>query len=84
MDLHYETEAFTRSLRAKGRSESTIRTYTKAIRELQSWLANRGDRLAEADIDRALLEGFLGNELARGPSKQTVHQHFQSLRQFFA
>lgn len=84
MDLTYETEAFARSLRAKGRSDTTIKTYTKAIRSLRDWLDNRGGSLAQADVTRRDLEDFLGAELARGLSKQTVHQHFQSLRQFFA
>lgn len=78
IDLEYETGAFVRSLRSKGRSPETIKTYLKAINALGAWLAEHDHSL----IERPQIENFLAYELERGLSHQTVHQHHQSLKQF--
>lgn len=78
IDIDYEAGAFTRSLRAKGRSPETVKTYMKAITAFGAWLAEHGHSL----IERPQIEQYLTDQLERGLSHQTVHQHHQSLKQF--
>lgn len=83
MDIAAEHRAFVRHLRAKGRRDSTVTTYTKAIDAFAAWLTERGRDPSATTVDRATLEEFFGAQLARGLARQTVHQHHASLRQFF-
>lgn len=78
IDIDYEAGAFTRSLRAKGRSPETVKTYLKAIHAFGAWLSEHGHSL----IERPQIEQYLTDQLERGLSHQTVHQHHQSLKQF--
>lgn len=83
MDLTYEAEAFTRSLRAAGRSPHTVSTYMKAVTALATYLTERGESVADVTVTRQMIEEFLIFERDRGLSAQTVHQHHASLVQFF-
>jgi site-specific recombinase XerD len=83
MNMTHETQAFARALRARGRSTATIVTYEKAFRTFGTWLTDHGHSLADVRVTKALIEEFLGDEFERGLARQTVHQHFTSLRTFF-
>jgi hypothetical protein len=55
--------SFERHLRAENKSDRRIETYLEAVRLLEAFLAGRGVRLADAD--RACIEAFLADLLAR-------------------
>ena len=77
MDITDEAQAFTRNLRARGRSEVTVTTYLKAVHQLEGYL---GDA---TDVTTQIIEKFLNNARARGMSPVTLAQRFRSLQQFF-
>jgi site-specific recombinase XerD len=81
-DIPYETEAFERRLRARGRSPSTVTTYRKAIDQLAAYLIAHGQSLADAEVTRQTLEEFLVDARTR-MSDTTLSQRFRSLQQFW-
>lgn len=79
MDIAAEAEAFARSLRARGRSPETIKTYLKAVYQLRDYLNDTQDPITPRQIEDhviALRE--------RGLSPVTIAQRHRSLFQFFA
>ena len=57
------TCSFERHRRAENKSDRTIETYLEAVRLLKGFINERGVRLADAD--RAHIEAFLADLLAR-------------------
>lgn len=82
MDLPAEHAAFTRYLRARGRRPATIATYSKAINALDAHLRSHGADPSALTLDATTLGDFFAEQLARGLSRGTVHQHHASLRAF--
>lgn len=76
MDIAEEAAAFTRSLRANGKSEETIKTYLKAVHQLAAYLNGT------PTIDRTVIENYLIHART-SMSPVTVAQRFRSLQQFF-
>lgn len=79
MDITAESEAFARSLRARGRSEQTIQTYLKAVYQLRDYLNDD-----DVEITKDTIEQFLVHERERGLSPVTLAQRYRSLYQFFS
>ena len=79
MDVDPDTDipAFVRHLRAAGRSPETIKTYLKAIHQLQAYLDTN------TNITRETVENFITDLQDRGLGEATVSQRFRSLQQFF-
>jgi len=75
------TRSFERHLRAENKSDRTIETYLEAVRLLEAFLAGRGVRLADAD--RAHIEAFLADLLARW-KPATAANRYRSLKVFYA
>ncbi len=73
--------SFERHLRAENKSERTVETYLEAVQLLQAYLAQGGVGLAEAD--RAHIEAFLANLLARW-KPATAANRYRSLKVFYA
>ena len=82
VDIPYETEAFERRLRARGRSPNTVTTYRKAIDQLSTYLVAHGQSLAEAEVTPATIEEFLG-DAREHMADTTIAQRFRSLQQFW-
>jgi len=78
MDITAESEAFARSLRARGRSPETIKTYLKAVYQLRDYLTD------DSEITKTTIETFLLVLQGRGLSPVTVAQRYRSMAQFFA
>lgn len=76
IDITHEADAFTRNLRARGRSEMTIRTYLKAVHQFAAYLNGR------ETVDRSTIEQYLVDARTR-LSPVSLAQHFRSLQQFF-
>lgn len=81
VDIPYETEAFERRLRARGRSAATIATYRKAIDQLAAYLVAHDQSLAEADVTSETIENLMGDARAHF-AQATIAQRFRSLQQF--
>ncbi len=75
------TRSFERHLRAENKSDRTIETYLEAVRLLETFLAGRNVRLADAD--RAHIEAFLADLLARW-KPATAANRYRSLKVFYA
>jgi site-specific recombinase XerD len=73
--------SFERHLRAENKSDRTVETCLEAVRLLEAFLARRGVGLAEAD--RAHIEAFLADLLARWKSA-TAANRYRSLKVFYA
>jgi site-specific recombinase XerD len=76
IDIAYEVDAFTRNLRARGRSDMTIRTYLKAVHQFETYLNGT------ESVTRATIEQYLVDARHR-LSPTTIAQQFRSLQQFF-
>lgn len=74
IDLTHELSAFQRHLRASRKSPETVKTYTKAIHQLQGYMGER-TRIEQADIETMFAESAL--------SQVTLAQRYRSLQQFF-
>ena len=82
IDYDYETQAFVRNLQARRRSPNTVTTYLKAINQLRAYLVEHGKTVAEVDVTRHDIEGFLiAAAGTMGPI--TLSQRFRSLQQFW-
>lgn len=72
-------DSWSRSLRAKNRSKSTIDSYRSDVGHLAAHL----DNTAPEDATRRQIEDFLADCLDRGLSPATTARRFRSLQQFF-
>ncbi len=82
LDMEYETEAFTRRLKARGRSPATVIGYLKAVHQLGEYLVAHGQSLRESEITSQLIEEFI-IDASTHYAPATLAQRFQSLQQFF-
>jgi site-specific recombinase XerD len=73
---------FEAHLRAGNRSPMTIRVYGQAVRELDSFLTDRGMPRAVANIRREHVEAFIEDQLRR-LRPATAANRYRSLQQFF-
>lgn len=74
IDLAHELSAFQRHLRASRKSPETVKTYTKAVHQLQAYMGER-TQIEQADIEQMFAESEL--------SQVTLAQRYRSLQQFF-
>lgn len=81
-DIAVNLASFARHLRAENKSPSTVVTYSKAVMQLDDYLAAQGMPRAVADIHREHVESFLV-DLQERMKPATVSQRFRSLQQFF-
>src|SRR4051812_45635256 len=77
-----EVAAFGRSLKAKNRSEKTIRGYVEAANLLGTFLATEGRPTAPGEIKRPDVEAFITAQLERW-SPSTAAPRYRCLQQFF-
>jgi integrase-like protein len=77
--------SFTRHLRAENKAPSTIVTYSKAVEQFETFLAEPRRRRPRrvADVRRADVEAFLVDRQDAGMRPATLSQRFRSLQQFF-
>jgi site-specific recombinase XerD len=77
--------SFTRHLRAENKAPSTIVTYSKAVEQLELFLAEPRRRRPRrvADVRREDVEAFLIDRQDAGMRPATLSQRFRSLQQFF-
>jgi site-specific recombinase XerD len=81
-DIPAMAASFTRYLRAKNRSASTITNYGIAVDQLAGFLANRGMPVQVGNIAREHVEAFLADLLERW-KPATAANRFRALQQFF-
>jgi site-specific recombinase XerD len=77
-----EVAAFGRSLKARNRSEKTIRSYQESARLLGAFLAASGRPTAPTEIRREDVEAFVTDQLTRW-SPSTAATRYRCLQQFF-
>jgi site-specific recombinase XerD len=82
-DIPAMAASFTRYLRAKNRSPSTITNYGIAVDQLAAFLADRGMPVQVGSIRREHVESFIGHLLERW-KPATAANRFRALQQFFA
>jgi hypothetical protein len=77
--------SFTRHLRAENKAPSTIVTYSKAVEQFETFLAEPRRRRPRrvADVRREDVEAFLVERQDAGMRPATLSQRFRSLQQFF-
>jgi len=77
--------SFTRHLRAENKAPSTIVTYSKAVEQFETFLAEPRRRRPRrvADVRREDVEAFLVDRQDAGMRPATLSQRFRSLQQFF-
>jgi integrase/recombinase XerC len=73
---------WTRSLRGEGKSPSTLRIYTTAVRQLADLLAARGDLRAPTEVQQRDVEKFMAH-LADTRSAGTASVTYRALQQWF-
>lgn len=73
--------SWTRSLRARARSEATIDAYLTDLRHLETWLAAHDLDLTAAR--RRDIESFLAEMRERGSAPATIARRYRSFLQFF-
>jgi site-specific recombinase XerD len=74
--------SFARHLRAGNRSPATIKTYSKAVTQLDAFLAAQGMPRAVGGIRREHVEAFIDDRLAR-QRPATAANRYRSIQQFF-
>lgn len=77
------TVDFDLMLQAQGKSPATRKTYTTAVRQLTSFLTDRGMPLEVAGIAREHVEAYLADLFARRRSPSTARTRFAGLAIFF-
>jgi site-specific recombinase XerD len=84
-DILDNLASFTRHLRAENKAPSTIVTYSKAVEQFESFLAEPRRRRPRrvADVRREDVEAFLVERSDAGMRPATLSQRFRSLQQFF-
>jgi site-specific recombinase XerD len=75
--------SFERHLRAENKSDRTVETYLETVRLLEAFLAGRGVGVRLAQADRADIEAFLADLLARW-KPATAANRYRSLKVFHA
>ena len=78
-DISANLASFARHLRAENKAPSTITTYSKAVDQLDAYLASVGMPRAVAHIRREHIEAFLVALQERGARPATVSQRYRSL-----
>ena len=81
-DLEILRESFRRSLFAENKSPATIESYTRAVRLLTEFQADRGMPGAAASIRREHVEAFISDQIGRH-SAATANTRYRGLQQFF-
>ena len=81
-DLAVNVKSFARSLRARNRSELTIKSYLEAANLFAAFLADRGMPLFVADITREHVEEFIIDQEAQHRAS-TAATRYRSLQQLF-
>jgi site-specific recombinase XerD len=72
-----------RSLKARNRATRTVSSYIDTAKTFDRWLIDNGYSTNIADIDRAVVESYLGAILERGASGATAARDYRYLRVFF-
>jgi site-specific recombinase XerD len=75
-------QSFARHLRAANLSPMTVKAYLDAVDQLDRYLTASDPVPTVADINRAHIEGFLADQLARWRPATAANRH-RSLKQFF-
>ena len=75
------SQSLERTLRAEGKSEKTVYSYTLSVRLLRDFLAKRKRELA-VDVSRDDIRDFIADQ-AKKNSEATALVRFKSLQQFF-
>jgi site-specific recombinase XerD len=76
------TRSWQRSLRAENKSPRTLETYSLAVDQLGSFLAEHDYPTDPTKVERRHIEAFIGHQLDT-KSSATAKQRYQSLRSFF-
>jgi site-specific recombinase XerD len=82
-DIEANLASFNRHLRAENKAPSTITTYSKAVDQLDAYLASVGMPRAVAHVRREHIEAFLVALQERGARPATVSQRYRSLQAYF-
>jgi len=75
--------SFARHLRAENKAPMTIKTYARAVEQLDGHLSATGESTAVSDIGREQLEAYFVALQDRDARPATVAQRYRSLQQFF-
>jgi site-specific recombinase XerD len=81
-DLDVNLTSYVRHLRAANMSPKTVLTYSEAVRQLGSFLLNRGMPTEVAKIRREHIEAFIEDLLGRY-RPATAHNRYRGLQSFF-
>lgn len=81
--LAAEGVRYTRSLRAGNKAPATIRTYSEAIGQLDSFLAAQGMPTDPGVLTREHVEAFIASLFAKGLRPATASNRYRALQSFF-
>jgi site-specific recombinase XerD len=74
---------FTLYLRAAGRADQTVKSYTAAVRAFAEWLVENGRPDDVSQVTRTDFRGFILALQERGLTAATARNRYASIRQFF-